>query len=84
VKGELTIPKDTPPAFMAHADDDKVSAMRSIAFYTALKQAGIPAELHIYARGGHGFGVVDNHLPVSKWGDRCLDWLNDRGLLHAR
>ena len=84
VKGELTIPKDTPPAFMVHADDDKVSAMRSIAFYTALKQAGIPAELHIYARGGHGFGIVDNHLPVSKWGDRCLDWLNDRGLLHAR
>jgi len=84
VTSELIVTKDTPPVFMVHADDDKVSAMRSIQFYSALKQAGVPAELHIYARGGHGFGVVDNHLPVSKWGDRCLDWLNDRGLLKRR
>lgn len=81
VIGVLTIPADAPPAFMVHADDDKVSSMRSIAFYSALKQAGIPAELHIFARGGHGFGVVDNHLPLSGWPLLCTAWLQDRGIL---
>jgi len=41
----------------------------------------VPAELHIYTRGGHGFGIVDNHLPVSQWSQRCLEWMKDRGIL---
>ena len=78
---ELKVTANTPPAFMVHADDDKVSAERSVAFYLALKKAGVPVEMHIYAKGGHGFGVIDNHLPVSAWPQRCADWMMDRGLL---
>jgi len=78
----LTIPKDTPPAFFAHAADDKsVNPERSTSFFLALLNAGIPAELHIYSRGGHGFGMRDRPLPVSSWRARAEAWMADLGLL---
>jgi acetyl esterase/lipase len=52
--------------------------------FLALKKAGVPAELHIYAAGDHGFGVRKTSLPVSTWGDRCLDWLRNLGMLTPR
>lgn len=67
---------DTPPAFLVHAHDDKgVSSEQSIAFYLALRAAKVPAELHIYAQGGHGFGARQRGLPVSSWMDRWLEWM---------
>ena len=49
--------------------------------YLALKKAGVPAELHVYASGGHGFGLRPSKLPCSTWPRRCEEWLRSRGLL---
>ncbi len=75
----LSVTKETPPTFLVHADDDRLSAQRSAAFYLALKKVGVSGELHVYARGGHGFGMRDNHLPVSSWPARLQEWMSDRG-----
>jgi hypothetical protein len=47
----------------------------------ALKRANVAAELRIHAQGGHGFGVRKSSLPVSTWTDRCVAWLQNRGML---
>jgi acetyl esterase/lipase len=66
---ELRVDADTPPCFLAHAGDDGlVPVANSIALYTALQAQGHPAELHIFAKGGHGFGVrPPADMPVSAW-----------------
>jgi endo-1,4-beta-xylanase len=82
--GTLHVTKETPPTFLAVADDDRSCAPASIEFYQALKQAGVSGELHIYARGGHGFGMADRPLPVTSWTARLRDWMGDRGYLRPR
>lgn len=78
----VRIPKETPPVFLAHATDDPVAGPEnSVLMHLALKRAGIPVELHIYARGGHGFGVRPTALACSTWPDRCVAWLRDLGML---
>jgi acetyl esterase/lipase len=73
---DLVIPPRMPPVFLVHASDDTVSSARhSAAMYLALKQAQVPAELHLYAQGGHGFGVRPGPLPCTRWTDRCESWL---------
>lgn len=72
-----------PPAFLAHAHDDGHSSESSIAYYLALKRLGIAAELHVYASGGHGFGLRPSAHPVHAWPERCREWLAARGLLAA-
>jgi len=69
-----------PPTFLVHAADDRIPAFNSVAWFVALRQAGVPAELHIYEQGGHGFGMKTNvHGPVKTWTARCTDWLVQRG-----
>lgn len=78
----MRIPKETPPVFLVHAGDDPVAGVEnSVVMYMALKRATVPAELHLYAQGGHGFGVRKSNLPCSTWTDRCVAWLQSRGLL---
>jgi predicted amidohydrolase/acetyl esterase/lipase len=82
----LRIPKSTGPMFLVHAsDDDEPGAQpeQSLALYRALRDAGVPAELHIYDEGGHGFGVRKTRRPVSNWSVRCAEWLTQRGILPA-
>jgi endo-1,4-beta-xylanase len=82
-----TVPvnKDTPPAFLACTYTDRPTISRNLAsFYLDLKAAGVPAELHIYNSGGHGFGVRPTGRPVSTWADRFLDWMKDRGYLESK
>lgn len=76
---ELQVTDRTPPAFLVHAQDDHgVSPQNSILFYQALTAHHVPAELHIYQKGGHGFGL---HLPVKDelWMDRCRHWMQLNG-----
>ena len=81
----MWIPKATPPIFLVHASDDSVAgAENSLLMYQALKRADVPAELHLYAQGGHGFGVRKNNLPCSGWTDQCVAWLQAQGLAVAR
>jgi acetyl esterase/lipase len=77
---DLTPPADAPPLFLLQAADDKM-VDNSIRMYTAWKSANIPVELHIYARGGHGFAGRKQNLPVDTWADRLRDWLAAQGLL---
>jgi len=80
----IRIPKDTPPILLVHANDDPVAGPENSAvMYLALKRANIPAELHIYAHGGHGFGVRKTSLPCSSWPDRCVDWLREQQFLRS-
>jgi endo-1,4-beta-xylanase len=76
--------KDTPPAFLACGGDDQIAAALPDV-YKALKGAGVPAELHIYAGVGHGFGIRETNPPgVAGWIDRFRDWMFDRGLLTGK
>ena len=78
---ELRITSDTPPTFLIHAGDDKgVLPANSIVFYENLLKHNVPAELHLYERGGHGFGL-DNPTTREKWMDSLRNWLVSRGLL---
>lgn len=78
---ELRVTAQTPPTFFAHAANDGVLPENSIGMFLALKKAGVPGELHIYATGGHGFGLRPSEHPVSTWPDRCEAWLRSRKLL---
>ena len=71
----------SPPAFLVHAGDDKHSAENSVMYYLALKRAGVKAELHVYASGGHGFGLRPTANPVCTWPQRCAEWLKASGML---
>jgi acetyl esterase/lipase len=78
----LRIPARTPPIFLAHGGDDIISPPEhSVVMYLALKRAGIPAELHIYAATAHDFGVRASGRPCSTWTQSCADWLRHQGLL---
>jgi acetyl esterase/lipase len=78
----IRIPTETPPIFLVHASDDPVAgAENSVLMYLGLKRANIPTELHVYAQGGHGFGVRKSPLPCSTWTDRCVAWLQNQGML---
>ena len=79
----IRVSKETPPCFFAHAGDDRVPAENSIQMYLALKHAGVPAELHIYSTGGHGFGMRPGKNPVAEWPKRCEEWLRLQGILRA-
>ena len=78
---EIRVSKKTPPTFLVHAGNDRISAENSARFYLALKQAGVAGELHIYASGGHGFGLRPTEFACSNWPKRCEAWLRARGLL---
>lgn len=81
LKPEYKVTKDAPPMFFTHANDDPVTPLSSAMLYAALKKNGVPAELHIFASGGHGFGMRKSDAPVSAWPARCADWLKARGYL---
>jgi acetyl esterase/lipase len=82
----LRIPAETPPMLLAHANDDSPQvggsdAENSAIMYLALKRAGIPVELHIYASGNHDFGVRQNDKLPSSWPPLCIHWLRSLDLL---
>lgn len=79
---EFWVTKDTPPTFFVLADDDhSVPPENSISFYREMKKYGIPAELHIFAKGGHGFGMHKTGLPVANWPHLFTDWLKSMEII---
>lgn len=75
---DKNITSDTPETFLLVADDDRVTVSEnSINFYLGLRRAGIPAEMHIYKKGGHGFGLGATRGKVASWSNLCKDWLED-------
>jgi len=78
----LRIPAGTPPIFLAHGGDDIISPPEhSVLMYLALRKAGVPAELHIYATAAHDFGVRSSDNPCSTWTQACATWLQYQGFL---
>jgi endo-1,4-beta-xylanase len=78
--GTIKVPKDAPPTFLVCADDDRSHVVTTVNLYLDLQKQQVPAEMHIYGSGGHGFGLRSK-LPVGNWTDRLLDWMRDRKLL---
>ncbi|MBN1342564.1 MAG: alpha/beta hydrolase [Phycisphaerae bacterium] len=82
---ELQVTPETPPTFLVHADDDKgVPPENSVVFYLALKKAKVPAEMHIYLKGDHGFGMRKTGLDSETWTVRCADWMRSMGMLGGK
>ncbi len=78
---EVPVDAEYPPTFFAMAGDDPLGVDGSITLYKALKTAKVPAEIHIYATGGHGFGMNKTENPAASWPTRLADWMKSRGLL---
>jgi acetyl esterase/lipase len=78
---ELTIGKDTPPTFLVQAEDDGVRVETSLFYYAALRKAKVPAEMHLYPVGGHGYGLRRTEKTVSTWPSRAEEWLRSLGVL---
>jgi acetyl esterase/lipase len=82
LSNETQVTPQTPPTFLMHTNADTgVPPENSIAFYLALRKAGVPAELHIYEQGRHGLGLAPDVPALSSWPARCADWLKVRGIL---
>jgi acetyl esterase/lipase len=78
---ELQITADTPPAFLVHsADDNAVPVMNSIGYFRGLQKNKIPVELHIFQKGGHGYGLSPNGGTESSWPDLCIKWMKQMGI----
>jgi acetyl esterase/lipase len=84
LSNERRVTARTPPAFLFHTDSDTgVPPENSVAFYLALRKAGVPAELHVYERGKHGVGLAASDPVLSTWPARLADWLKLHGFLAA-
>ncbi len=73
----------TPPTFLVQAEDDPVHEENALLYYQALKEAKVPAELHLFAQGGHGYGLRPTDLPVTRWPALVEDWFHTIHILGA-
>jgi len=78
---ELTITSNTPPTFIAMAEDDPVRVETGLFYAAALRKAKVPFELHIYPTGGHGYGLRPTRDLVTTWPQRAAEWLRSQGWL---
>ena len=79
---DLHVTSQTPPTFLLQAEDDHVDNVNdSLAYYVALKKAGVPVEMHLYAQGGHGFGLRRTKSPITGWPQLVETWLGAIGMI---
>jgi acetyl esterase/lipase len=81
ISPELRINKNTPPVFFVHAEDDPVPVEGSVRFWQELRRHGVSSELHVFPKGGHGYGLRSSKFPVTTWPSLCADWLKSSDLL---
>lgn len=87
LSNETQVTADTPPTWLMHASDDKtVPVANALGFYEALVKAGVPAEMHIYETGGHGWGIKPNNKSVAgrTWMNRLHEWMQARGIVEKK
>jgi len=78
----VPVSRQTPPTFLVQAEDDNVDGVnQSVAYYIALKKAGVPVEMHLYAHGGHAFGLRRTKLPITRWPQLVETWLGTIGMI---
>ncbi len=81
LSNEKQVTSETPPTFLVHTDEDTgVPCENSMSFFLALRKAKVPAEMHIFAKGPHGFGLGKKGDPVANWPGLCVAWLRELGL----
>ncbi len=81
----IQISDQSAPAFIVHTHDDASSSIGAAKLYIALKQQKVPAELHVYQNGGHGYGLRDRpDSVISSWPNRCTEWLKIRKILEPK
>ncbi len=80
----VRVTTETPPTFIAVTHDDLLRGMNAALLYVELKKAAVPAELHIYTKGGHGYGLRPSENPVHMWPQRCEEWLRAMALLSKK
>jgi acetyl esterase/lipase len=78
---DAPVTKDTPPTILVQAEDDPVHVENATAYFLALKGAGVPAEIHLYAKGGHGYGLRRTALPITNWPAEVEVWLKTIGIV---
>ena len=77
----VPVTSDTPPTFIVQAEDDPVDPVEnSLAYYLALKKAGVPVEMHLYGEGGHAFGLRRTEFPITRWPELAETWLRTIGM----
>ena len=81
ISPELAVTANTPPSFLLQAEDDGVQVENSLFYYLALKNNKVPAEMHLFAKGGHGYGLRRTELSVTGWPQRAEQWLRSLGIL---
>jgi acetyl esterase/lipase len=81
---ELKVTGHTPPTFIAMTEDDPIRVENALFYYAALKGAKVPAELHVYPSGGHGYGLRPSKHEVSTWPQRAEQWLRALGVLERK
>ena len=82
IRPDITVRTDSPPTLLIQAEDDPVDPVEeSLAYYVALQSAGVPAEIHLYAQGGHAFGIRPGKLPIAKWPQLLDAWLQNIGMI---
>ena len=80
----IRVTHDTPPTFLLQAEDDHVDGVnQALVYYNALRHAGVPAEMHLYARGGHAFGLRPTSNPITRWPALAETWLGTIGMIPA-
>ena len=85
LRPDIRVRHDTPPTFILQAQDDHVDGIsQSLAYYVALNKAGVPVEMHLYAEGGHAFGVRPGKFPILKWPGLVETWLRTIGMMAPR
>jgi acetyl esterase/lipase len=78
---DIRVTNQAPPTFLLQNEDDPVDDVEnSLDYYVALKKAGVPVEMHLYANGGHGFGLRRTKLPVTAWPQLVETWLRTIGM----
>jgi acetyl esterase/lipase len=78
---DIQVDEDTPPAFVVQTRDDKNHYRSTLAYSAALDALEIPIEVHMFAKGGHGYGLRPSEHPVSKWPELCEAWMREMGFL---
>lgn len=79
---DIQVTNQTPPTFLLQAEDDPVDPVEnSLVYYAALRKAGVATEIHVYAKGGHGFSLRPTESPIARWPQLAETWLRTIGIV---
>ncbi len=82
LRPDILVSAESPPTFLVQAEDDHVDGVEQpLAYYVALQKAGVPTEMHLYAQGGHAFGLRTSKLPIAQWPRLVETWLGTIGMV---